>query len=496
LPPSTVQQRLDKGWSPEKAVSFQGGSRSSKSGKSQPVTVEGEPYTSIAKVEKAYGVKNLRHKLAKGYSIEEALGIRPRYSVSGSFEHALWMFENQFECNPEAMLIHVSQNINNMKIRVGDLKVYFMRLGVWIGITRDLVMPLVMKLIYLTGLNLESVKSLTLDSYQESHPLTGQPVITYMKKRSESGMRTIDRELHIPTLEVEEHFLESNIRQEIDGLIKLVVELTEPLRQYSSNDIKNKLFIFELSKAEKKGTGEIHSIDNQILVTGWLNSFPKKNGLVDDKGKPYQFNSTKFRPSIASRMIKQGADIYQVGVVLGHKSISTTARYIDEHRLAPEFNEQLSKAIDGIAKRSIEYKQDNKRAVSTSTNLEPIKTLSGCSCKNPYNPSENVRTATSYQEGSLCKYWNMCLLCDSSFVTESALPKLVNYKLELEEVLGKNSPHIQQKKELVQSTIELISGILQPDEIFPKEVINNAIILASELDDLEIDQLVYQGVIS
>lgn len=491
LKAAIVQRRLNSGYSIEEAVKAKP-KPIVESGISKEIVVEGITYPSIAKAEKAYNLTGVSQKLKKGYSIEEAFNIRPRFSKAGSIEHGLWLFENQFDCDPEAMLLHVRNDINNSPFKMGDLSKYFLQWGVWYGITRDLVMPLAVKLIALTGLNLESVKSLTLSSYQEEHPLTGQPVITYRKSRSESNARTIDRELHIPTLEIEEYFVENKIQNDIHALIQLTIELTKPLRDLADDEIKDKLFIFEHSMAEKKGQGDIHSLDNQHLVTGWINSFPKKNGLVDQNNESIIFNTTKFRPTIASNMVNQGADIFQVSVVLGHRNISTTARYLSEHRLTPEFNKKMSKAIEGISKRSIEH-QSKEKPNRNLIGFEPIKTLSGCSCKDPYNPSDTIKQSTNYQEGSLCKYWNMCLLCDSSIVTESGLPKLINYKLELEESLAKNKPQIQSRKELVASTIELIEAVLQPDEIFPEAAINNAYVLASELDDIEIDQLVYQG---
>lgn len=492
LKPSLVQNRLASGYSIEEAVKPNAKSNYD-SGIAKSIIVENIEYPSVSKAEKAYKISGARHKLLKGYSVEEAFNLRPRYAKAGSIESALWLFEEKYDCNPRTMLEHVKSDINNSPFKVNDLLDYFNQWGVWYGVTRDLVMPLVIKLISLTGLNLESVKSLTLDSYQESHPLTGQPVISYLKARSASKSRTIDRELHIPTLEVEEFFIEGKIQEDIHSLIHLVIELTKTIRHLADDEIKGKLFIFENTSTEKRESGKICSLDNQILVTGWLNSFPKKNKLFDMEGKTIIFNTLKFRPTLVSKMINQGADIFQVSVVLGHGSIITTARYLSEHRLQPKFNEKMSKAIDSISKRSIEQKSTTPYTDVNQSNLEPIKTLSGCSCKDPYSPSSKVKEATNYKEGSLCKYWNMCLLCDSSFITESGLPKLINYQLELQESLDKNSPSVLPRKKLVESTIALIDGILQPDEIFSESVIANAHVLACELDNLEIDQLVYQG---
>jgi len=88
----------------------------------------------------------------------------------------------------------------------------------------------------------------------------------------------------------------------------------------------------------------------------------------------------------------------------------------------------------------------------------------------------------------------MCLLCDNSIVTQSSLPKLISYSARISQALAEDTPSIKARSKLYEDTLTLIKGILEPGNIFPKEVIDHAFNLAATQDDLLIDQLVYQGI--
>ena len=114
-------------------------------------------------------------------------------------------------------------------------------------------------------------------------------------------------------------------------------------------------------------------------------------------------------------------------------------------------------------------------------------------CKNPYLPSSRVRKLTGHVKGTLCKYWNMCLLCDQALVTEQGLPKIIAYKWKLEECLVDHKANMQGRKLLYEEIIAVIDSLITPGEYFPEEVISKAEYLASELDYEALDHLVYQG---
>jgi hypothetical protein len=120
-------------------------------------------------------------------------------------------------------------------------------------------------------------------------------------------------------------------------------------------------------------------------------------------------------------------------------------------------------------------------------------TLTGCGCKDAYNPSQNVRKLTNHKQGSPCRYWNMCLLCDNSIITENSLPKLIAYRNELSEALKRNHNTMKGRNELYQEIIARINNIVEPDELFPEDVIIEATYKANNLDAEMLDQLIYQG---
>ena len=465
-------------------------------GQGAAVTLDGKQFNSYSEAARYIGISPQRflRSIQQGLSPEEIAGLIER-DVAKRDSYLQYIFEQEFSCDPVAFYKHESE-VLPPRVNKSSMTRYFFRWGVWTGVDADVILPLAIKLISLTGLNLESVKSMTLDSYNANHPLTGQPVITYKKARSASSKRVIDRELHIDTLECEEFFIDKSVKEQVHELIKLVVDLTRRIRDKAPEEIRDVLFLYErsLSSKMKFFDHDITSIREQNTVTAWNRRFVKFNNLTDHSGKTIRFNSKKFRPTLASKMILAGANIFQVSVALGHESVMTTNNYLSGLRLAPEFNKVVSEALTDISRRS----KDEMEARRIKPRLEhndssPVKMLSGCSCRNPYNPSENVRAATRYREGSLCKYWNMCLLCKSSFVTESSLPKLINYKLELETALLSNAAISVVHKELMEQVIEIINGILEPDEIFPEDVLANAKVVAYELDEVELDQLVYQG---
>ena len=134
------------------------------------------------------------------------------------------------------------------------------------------------------------------------------------------------------------------------------------------------------------------------------------------------------------------------------------------------------------------------RANPTPVDTGFSETLSGCGCRDPYAPSENVRAATKHTEGTVCKFWNMCLFCDQAIVTEASLPRIIVYRQRVKSALEMNSPAIQPREQLFKDVVTLIDGIIKEDVIFPRQVIEEARRKAVSLDDVLIDQLIYQGI--
>jgi hypothetical protein len=265
---------------------------------------------------------------------------------------------------------------------------------------------------------------------------------------------------------------------------------------HAPEEISDRLFIFNnYSRNSSKCKPSIVAIDWSAEAGAWKEMFATDEGLYDRFGNDFMFNMARFRPTLATNMILAGAGLFQVKVALGHQSMVTTEKYLDKHRIAPEFNKVISNALAEITKKCTTTKQIHaSNKVDEEYIIENFhETLSGVGCKNAYNPSESVRNATGHKEGSVCKNWNMCLLCDNAIITVNSLPKLISYREKLKDALITGNVSIQIKADLYRSTIELIDGILVPDAIFEKSDIDRAFELAAELNDVLLDQLVWQG---
>lgn len=494
-----VKHRLWCGWSTNQSLELEPRETDIKD-----IIVEGVTYPSVSKAAQAYGIDPsfVYNKIKRGFTIEQALKIVPMHVNSKDDRALLWMFENSYGCDPLAMLQAFQENNHKNNCSTKRMLQLFSRWGVWPYIDSMLIMPLAVEFATLTGLNVESLKSLELDSYTHEHPLTGQPAISYHKTRSGSYSRSETRELHIATLEIEELFIDDTIAEKILAIVQLVKELTSRIRSDAPKGIANRLFIFEdIEKSKLEGTRVVVAIDPKAKAQSWRRKFANEEGLLKIFGDKFNFNIARCRPTLVTNMVLAGADLFQVQIALGHQSVQTTAIYLDELQLQPVFNKTISEALNQISQRSQEamYKPIISITNETLNNEADLidnfhETLSGCGCKNAYNPSENVRKATNFKEGSVCKYWNMCLLCDNSIITQNSLPKLINYSNKISNALKEASNSTKSKTRLFEDAVKLINGILEPGNIFPKEVIEHAHHIAATQDDLLLDQLIYQGI--
>lgn len=495
-----VLHRLRIGWTTREALGLD-----TRKAHGNAITVEGVEYHSVSAAARAYGLERgvVAKRLREGLCPEKAFEVLP-ISVPKSDDRALlWMFENTYGCDALAMQEDFSRRRSSLTAvcSMKRLLKLFVRWGVWPSVDDRLVLPLALEMAMLTGLNVESLKELDIDSFELEHRLTRQPVITYRKPRSGSTTRSEDRELHLPILELDELYLNGPVVEKITRLVDLVLAVTSRIRADAPPELARRLFIFEdVELSRKTGHKVIVPIEPRGKASTWYSRFCVEEGLYDVFGKNFNFNMSRCRPTLATNMVLGGADLFQVQAALGHENIQTTAIYLDEHQLRPAFNRAISDALERIAKRSVEFQND------TCSNSVPInveeederhsfhETLSGCGCVNPYRPSERVRALTKLPEGAVCKYWNMCLLCDNAVITESSLPKLILYRNRVAAAVDEDSPAIKTRKELYQDALELIDGILVADVLFPAPVIDAARSMAATMDDLMVDQLVFLGI--
>ncbi|WP_429578184.1 hypothetical protein [Paraburkholderia youngii] len=497
---AVVSRRVKLGYAPEAAVCI---TRTENTGLPRQITVEGTVYSSYSEAAKTFGISpsRIRNMLRRGYSPEQSVGLVPIHVLSNDERALLWVFENEFEGNALAMYNHFLDTKKTYTCTIKKLRTLFIRWGVWAHVDDRIVMPLAFELGMLTGLNPEALKELEIDSFQLEHPLTRQPVITYTKRRGAKPNQPADKDLHLSLLDREELPVDEGSVAKVAKLIGLVLTLTEKIRLHAAHDISRRLFIFEdVELSSSSGTTAIVCIEPKGKSGKWYRRFCTDEGLYSIFGKDFNFSLARCRPTLATNMVLAGATTFEVQATLGHRNIETTASYLDAQGLKPTFNREVSEALSRIAQRSKQHGAQEKeirlhrhRKVE-SGGQQFYETLSGCGCTNPYDPSDNVRKATNHKEGAVCRYWNMCVRCDSSIVTESSLPKLIVYRRRIQEALDSNSPAIRSRKELFVDISKLIDGILTPDVIFTASILRDAGCVAATLDDSLVDHLIYQGV--
>ncbi|WP_321943294.1 site-specific integrase [Paraburkholderia tropica] len=500
---SDISFRIRTGWSARQAV----GLDDPPSSTSAPIgiMVEGVGYRSISAAAKAYGIdsSHVASRLRLGFTPEQSVGIVPLYVQKSDERALLWRFEKEFGCDALAMYEDFYRNRNRLTdvCTMQRLSGLFIRWGVWPHVDDRIVMPLAVELGMLTGLNVEALKELKVDSYQKEHVLTRQPAIVYHKRRAGSSTRSEDRDLHLGLLDIEELYLEDSVVSRVEKVLGLILALTSRIRGEAPPEIANRLFIFEhVERSRREGARVIVALEPKGKAGHWYRRFCTDEGLYLLFGEGFNFNLARCRPTLATNLVLAGASLFEVQVALSHESIATTATYLDSQGLQPVFNRTVSDALQRISRRSKEEFEAGRAATESqkpcgkATQDGFHETLSGCGCYDPYNPSENVRAVTGHVEGAVCRHWNMCLRCDVSIVTEKSLPKMMLYRNRVRAAINENSPAIQGKMELLQDTLELIDGLLTEDVVFPADILKSAEYMSATMDDILVDQMIYQGI--
>lgn len=498
VPHGVITGRIKKGWSAREAVGLDLRKRTS-SGSPRDIVIEGVCYPSLSAAARAYNVpkRMIGHFLQSGCTPEQAVGLVPIHVPQSDDRALLWAFENNYGCDPQAMLADFHRRKLAVVCPEKRMRTLFQRWGVWPHIDDRLIMPLATELGVLTGLNVESLKLLEVDSFQEEHGLTGEPAIAFRKRRSGSERRSEEQALHIGTLELEEVFLPGAVAKKVKALFNMILALTARIRHDAPAEIARRLIIFvDVEATRRDGKQVVVALDPKRKAGHWYARFKRDEGLTERLGANFSFSIARCRPTLVTNMVLAGANLLQVQTVLGHADIQTSTTYLDEHQLQPAFDREVSDAMVKIVRRSKDQREAAKTPRQYPAPLDTgfTETLSGCGCRDPYAPSENVRTATKHAEGTVCKFWNMCLFCDQAIVTEASLPKIMVYHQRVKSALDANSPAIRPREQLFKDVVTLIDGILKEDVIFPRQVIEEARCKSVALDDVLVDQLIYQGI--
>lgn len=405
-----------------------------------------------------------------------------------------WYFENVMECVP---LPGTPENKEKHRVFFasatnihGGLNKLYRKWGVSSFIDQDVIMPLVVKLISETGLNVESLLSLKRDCFKEAHPLTQLPYLEYEKPRSGG-----ERELHVIQYDKAEDddsmALGQRQSQIISKTVKTILALTEPLVKLAPEEDRNYLFLYQSSGGNSFGKVQVV---NGKVITNWTQGIVKEYDLRGSDGKSLIFALSRFRPTKFTEMVTQGYDIFDIMAVAGHKSITTTLAYIDKQKSTTDFHRRIQRELTIIKenKRAYERKPLPVAITADARPGEFIFKAPVCHCKNPYDPPDVVKNSKSYHEGDACTFWNMCLQCENVLITEMNLPKLFAYRNNIRRALN-NVNEIPRQGELYKKILMILEEILSPDVLFPQDRLDWAAELAGDAEFEVLDTFIHQA---
>ncbi|MDE9756763.1 tyrosine-type recombinase/integrase [Pseudomonas aeruginosa] len=169
-------------------------------------------------------------------------------------------------------------------------------------------------------------------------------------------------------------------------LVRLLMEMTEPIRHMCNESDKGRLFITRSGKkAERISIQGIHNS---------LGKFREDNSL----GK---FSFSDIRKAVAGAFIRKGESVESVSALLQHKDMSTTKIYIEGREAQERKFEQLHKYQGEMLKISV-----------GNIKIDDVpETFLGFGCKDPY-----AGISDGASKGQLCLQFLNCATCPNALV--------------------------------------------------------------------------------
>lgn len=418
-----------------------------------------------------------------------------------------WYFDNVLNSVPITNDNNNKKNHNNFlnfaSNKHGGLNELYRSWGVSSCFDIDMLMPHVVNLAYLTGLNPGPLANLSIDSYGDSHPATGSPYLRYFKekvrKNLELSIDILDEEKRIIDLhnevsdETTEKFLKGKHAIQISKIFSIVIKATKEIRETLPEDhpLKKRLFIFE--SRSPRSFNEIKAINSKI-TSRWCSKISEKYGLIAENGEYIRFNLVKFRSTKLTQLALEGRDLLEIQIVAGHKNVRTTIGYLSRKKLEVEGRKVVHDALLNIHKNRQKFTEDVENKKNSYPTI-PIKVYGGIisDCKNPFDPPQRVKMASNYTPGQACSRFNMCIFCKNVIIFRENLPMLAAYLNQINASMEFKIPHMPNPG-FYEDSKSLIESILNPEiSDFSKEDIEWAIAEAKYLNPL-IDNAVFSGV--
>lgn len=491
------------------------------SGTSETNVTEAYPDSELSELLDAVGSElSTSRKILSGYVPQPpGAGRDPRVFYRKSPEEGFgfgveanmrWYFENVLQCVP--VLNDEAGKVNHKRFLIhatnthGGLNHLYRKWGVSTFFDFDMLMPHVVNLAYLTGLNPSPLAALAVDAYGESHPATGAPYLRYVKdkvsKELELYLELLDKEGETSSiddsvlLETTERFLPRKQATQIARTIELIRKATEPLRSSlpEGHPLKNRLLIY--TSRGPRTFGQTQGVNSK--KTGrWCAQIVKKYGLLGEDGDPLRFNLVRFRSTKLTELALQGRDILTIQLFAGHKGLKTTIGYLSRKKLEVEARKVVRDALATIHANRKEFDDPDtctgaKNATATE---QPIRLYRGLlsDCKNPFDPPKRVRASKSYVPGKGCSRFNMCIFCKNVVIFRRNLPSLAAYLDQINAATESNVQNLPNSG-FYEDSRAVIENLLDPERSeFSAEDIRWAREEAASLNPL-VDNAVYRGV--
>ncbi|MFA0514690.1 tyrosine-type recombinase/integrase [Vibrio breoganii] len=309
----------------------------------------------------------------------------------------------------------------------------------------------VLKIAQVLGLNLNPILELDIDDYQPHHPLTNKPCLTYWKERS-----TGEKMLHLDLFHADLQWLTVSQKNFVESVFDDIIQLTTEARKFVSSKISKRLFINFVATPKAITSSAMGKLYSKLV---------EEYQLKSDSGAPLVLTTTRFRPTLVSELIEAGVSIREIQYLLGHSTIYTTIKYIEQLDFDRIIRDKARQAIEDIYKNTIQVNKNNSGHTPQrkyDDSLIIMKTPLG-GCKNIFNPPDFIKKLSLYVKGMPCSQYNKCLSCDNVMLTEKHLPELFamqrDYLSSIENSVVTNTPyHI-----VVLENLSLLEDILNPE---------------------------------
>ena len=390
------------------------------------------------------------------------------YGLS-TLDNARWLFENCLKCKPVHHNTAKSTIEKSFLAIIADsdkglIEVYN-EWGVPPMINIDVLIPYLLRLAQITGLNADSLLSLDIDDYVDSHKATSKPCLRYWKERSDGY-----KEYHLDLFNAELTWLTSSQAKSIKVIFEELDQLTGSFRQDIEDDaFKDRLFIYQSNSTKKHGRVSPllgNKGKNAKALGASLSRFVKKYNLKNDEGDPLTLTISRFRPTFVSDMLRNGVTVREIQLMLGHSSLQTTLGYIDSLDFNSMSRMKINDELEEIHQSTLDKKVEKvPEDIESKKNDELVTTFHTplAECRNIFDPPDFVKNLSSYIPGTPCSQYNKCLGCDNVIITAKNLPEIFamkrDYTLLKEHSRVMDTPY----GHVISENLELIKGITEPE---------------------------------